>query len=94
MSAELDVRYTATLARLELSDAEAARFQSQLSQVLVYVKQLEQVDVTGVAPTAHTSGGNNVFRTDAERDWFTSEIALSNAPRHANHLIIVPKVIE
>lgn len=94
MSAELDVRHTATLARLELTDAEAERFQSQLSQVLVYVRQLEQVDVSGVEPTAHTSGGHNVFRSDAERDWFTPEIALSNAPRQANHLIIVPKVIE
>ena len=94
MSAELDVRYTANLARLELSDAEAARFQSQLSQVLVYVNKLGEVDVSGVAPTAHTSGSNNVFRADAERDWFNSEEALANAPRQANHLFIVPKVIE
>ena len=94
MSAELDVRHTATLARLELTDAETERFQSQLTQVLAYVRQLEEVDVSGVEPTAHTSGSNNVFRKDTERDWFTPEIALSNAPRQANHLIIVPKVIE
>ncbi len=94
MSAELDVRYTANLARLALSDAEAARFQSQLSQVLGYVEKLKEVDVTGVEPTAHTSDVHNVFRADASRDWFTSEEALANAPRQANHLIIVPKVIE
>jgi len=94
MSAELDVRYTANLARLELSDAEAAKFQSQLSQVLVYVNKLAEVDVSGVEPTAHSGGGQNVFRADAERDWFTTEQALANAPRQANHLIIVPKVIE
>ncbi len=94
MSAELDVRYTANLARLELSESEAARFQSQLSQVLVYADKLLEVDVSGIEPTAHTSGGCNVFREDAARDWFTSEEALANAPRQANHLIIVSKVIE
>jgi aspartyl-tRNA(Asn)/glutamyl-tRNA(Gln) amidotransferase subunit C len=94
MSAEFDVRHTAHLARLELSDAEAVRFQSQLSQILGYVEKLKQVDVSGVDPTAHTESTFNVFRSDSSRDWFTSEEALANAPRQANHLIIVPKVIE
>ncbi len=94
MSAEFDVRYTAQLARLSLTDAEAAKFQSQLSQVLVYVEKLKQVDVSGVEPTAHSSEMNNVFRADEPRDWFTSKQALSNAPRQANDLFVVTKVIE
>ena len=64
MSAELDVRNTAKLARLELSEAETSRFQTQLSQVLSYVEKLKEVDVTGVEPTAHTSEVQNVFRAD------------------------------
>ena len=48
MSDKLDVRYTAQLARLELSEAEATRFQTQLSQVLVYVEKLREVNVEGV----------------------------------------------
>jgi aspartyl-tRNA(Asn)/glutamyl-tRNA(Gln) amidotransferase subunit C len=94
MSDKLDVRYTAQLARLELSEAEATRFQTQLSQVLVYVEKLREVNVEDVEPSAHSSALHNVFREDAPRDWFTSEEALQNAPRQANHLIIVPKVIE
>jgi aspartyl-tRNA(Asn)/glutamyl-tRNA(Gln) amidotransferase subunit C len=94
MSAEFDVRYTAQLARLSLTDAEAAKFQSQLSQVLGYVEKLKQVDVSGVEPTAHSSEMNNVFRADEPRDWFTSKQALSNAPRQANDLFLVTKVIE
>lgn len=94
MSAEFDVRYTAQLARLSLTDAEAAKFQSQLSQVLGYVEKLKQVDVSGVDPTAHSSDMNNVFRADEPRDWFTSKQALSNAPRQANDLFVVTKVIE
>ena len=94
MSAQFDVRYTAQLARLHLSEEEIAKFQTQLSQILAYVEKLEQVDVTGIEPTAHANGIFYVFREDAARDWFTAEEALANAPRAANQLFIVPKVIE
>ncbi len=93
MSAEFNVRYTANLARLHLSEEEAAKFQAQLSQVLEYVKKLELVDVTGVEPTAHTNPVYNVFREDVFRDWFNPQQALENAPRQANQLFIVPKVV-
>ena len=94
MSAEFDVRYTARLARLNLSEEEIARFQAQLSQVLEYVEKLKQVDVTGVEPTAHANAVFNVFREDEPRPWFSTAEALANAPRQANGLFIVPKVIE
>lgn len=94
MSAAFDVRYTAQLARLNLTDEEVAKFQTQLSQVLEYVEKLKQVDVTGVEPTAHANEVFNVFRADESRPWFDSNEALANAPRQANQLFIVPKVIE
>ena len=94
MSAKFDVRYTAQLARLHLSEEEIAKFQTQISQILAYVEKLEQVDVSGVEPTAHANAIFNVFREDTPRDWFTAEDALANAPRSANQLFIVPKVIE
>ena len=94
MAADFDVRYTAQLARLNLSEEEIATFQKQLSQVLAYVEKLEQVDVRGVEPTAHTNAIYNVFRTDESRTWFEPLEALANAPRQANQLFIVPKVIE
>jgi len=94
MTANFDVRYTAQLARLHLSEEEIAKFQTQLAQVLAYVEKLDQVDVSGVEPTAHANAVFNVFREDATRDWFTAADALSNAPRTANQLFIVPKVIE
>jgi aspartyl-tRNA(Asn)/glutamyl-tRNA(Gln) amidotransferase subunit C len=94
MSAEFDVRYTARLARLHLSEEEIAKFQTQLSQVLEYVEKLKQVNVTGVEPTAHANAVFNVFREDESRPWFSTADALANAPRQANGLFIVPKVIE
>lgn len=94
MSAQFDVRYTAQLARLNLSEAEIAKFQSQLSQVLDYVEKLETVDVSGVEPTAHAFPVHNVFRADESRPSFDAPTALANAPRSANGLFVVPKVIE
>ena len=94
MSSDFDVRYTAQLARLTLSEEEIETFQSQLSHVLKYVEKLRQVDTTGVEPTAHTNPLYNVFRKDEARDWLTAEQALANAPRQANGLFVVTKVIE
>jgi aspartyl-tRNA(Asn)/glutamyl-tRNA(Gln) amidotransferase subunit C len=94
MSAAFDVRYTARLARLHLSEEEIAKFQAQLSHVLKYVEKLKQVDVSGVEPTAHASAVFNVFRKDEPHRSFTTAEALANAPRQANGLFIVPKVIE
>jgi aspartyl-tRNA(Asn)/glutamyl-tRNA(Gln) amidotransferase subunit C len=94
MSAEFDVRYTAQLARLNLSDAEIEKFQAQLGQVLDYVEKLRKVDVSGVEPTAHAFPVHNVFRKDEVRASLPPSAALANAPRSANGLFIVPKVIE
>jgi aspartyl-tRNA(Asn)/glutamyl-tRNA(Gln) amidotransferase subunit C len=93
-SPALDVRYIAQLARINLTEAEIATFQSQLDHVIQYVEQLKQVDVTGVEPTAHASPVYNVFRPDVPRDWFDAETALSNAPRQSNGLFSVTKVVE
>lgn len=94
MPAAFDVRYTAQLARLNLTDAEIAKFQTQLGDVLAHVERLSAVDLTNVEPTAHANKVVNVFRADEAHPWFTAAEALSNAPRSANQLFIVPKVIE
>jgi aspartyl-tRNA(Asn)/glutamyl-tRNA(Gln) amidotransferase subunit C len=89
---DLDVAYVARLARINLTENEAKIFQKQLDDVLKYVEKLRQVDVTGIDVAAHA--GSVAFRDDAPRDWFTAEQALSNAPRQANGLFVVPKVVE
>src|SRR5437867_3250481 len=54
MSLSLDeVRKVAKLARLEMSEAELARMQPQLSTILDYVVQLQQLNTDGVEPLAH-----------------------------------------
>ena len=91
---ELDVRYVAKLARLALSDEEIETFQRQLAQVLGHVEQLRSVDVSHVDALAHASPVHNVFRADVERPGFTPAEALANAPKKANDLFIVTKVVE
>jgi aspartyl-tRNA(Asn)/glutamyl-tRNA(Gln) amidotransferase subunit C len=93
-TSDLDVAYVARLARINLTADEAKIFQRQLDDVLKYVEKLRQVDVTGVDAAAHVFPVFNVLRADTPRDWFTAEQALSNAPRQANGLFIVPKVVE
>ena len=93
-TSDLDVAYVARLARINLTEDEEKTFQKQLEDVLKYVEKLRQLDVTGIDATAHTLPVFNVFREDAPRDWFTAQQALTNAPRQANGLFIVPKVME
>ena len=93
-TSDLDVAYVARLARINLTEEEASAFQKQLDDVLKYVEKLHQADVSHVEAAAHALPIFNVFREDAPRDWFTAEQALSNAPRKANGLFIVPKVVE
>jgi aspartyl-tRNA(Asn)/glutamyl-tRNA(Gln) amidotransferase subunit C len=93
-SESIDVAYVAQLARMQLSPEEKELFQRQLSDVLHYIEKLREVDVTGVEAGTHAIPVFNIFREDTPRDWFTADQALSNAPRKANGLFIVPKVVE
>ena len=93
-TSDLDVAYVATLVRLNLTEEETELFQKQLGDVLKYAEKLREVDVSNVEAAAHALPIFNVFREDAPRDWFTEEQALSNAPRQAKGLFIVPKVVE
>ena len=91
---DFDVAYVAKLARLNLTDEETRLFQKQLADVLKYAEKLKEVDVSSVDAAAHGVPMFNVFREDEPCDWFTAEEALSNAPRKANQLFIVTKVVE
>lgn len=91
---DLDVGYVAQLARLNLTEEETRLFSSQLGEVLEYADKLREVDISQIEATAHAIPVFNVFREDEPHDWFTAEEALQNAPRQANGLFIVSKVVE
>lgn len=94
MPSDLDVAYVARLARLELSAEETALFQTQLARVLEHAARLQQLNLDGVEPAPHASPKFDVLRADESRPGLSQEEALRNAPRTANGLFIVTKVIE
>jgi aspartyl-tRNA(Asn)/glutamyl-tRNA(Gln) amidotransferase subunit C len=91
---EIDVRYVAQLARLQLTPDETRQFGEQLGHVLGYVEKLKELDVSGVAPTAHPFPLANVTRPDVVRPGLAPADALRNAPAQAGGLFVVPKIVE
>lgn len=91
---QIDVRYVAQLARLEITPEEESRLATQLGRVLEYVEKLQTLNVDDVEPTAHASALANVFRADEPEATLPHEHAMANAPAKANGLFIVPKIVE
>jgi len=91
---EMDVAYTAGLARIRLTEEETRLFQGQLGQVLHYVEQLNEPDISGVEPMAHAMPLVNVWRDDEPRPSLSRNTVLGNAPATRNGQILVPKIME
>lgn len=94
MAENIDIDRVAQLARIALTSEEKEKFARQLGDVLHHIRQLEQVDVTGVEPTAHAFPLNNVWQEDVARPGLSVEDALRNAPAQRDNMIVVPKVVE
>lgn len=94
---EEQVRHIGFLGRLKLSDAEVQRFSEQLSSIVDYFEQLNELDTTNVQPTAHALPIHNVFRPD-EPGLTTQPLGpdgvLANAPQRDGSFFQVPKVLE
>lgn len=88
-----EVRKVAELARLQLSDDEVEAYREQLSSVLAYVEQLNELDLEGVAPTAHAVGQVNVWREDEARPSLPIEEVLFNAPEQARDQFLIQPVL-
>jgi aspartyl-tRNA(Asn)/glutamyl-tRNA(Gln) amidotransferase subunit C len=90
-----DVRRIATLAHLQLSDAEVDAFTPQLARVLEYADAIAAVDTTGVEPLATLHDQGLAWRDDAIGPTLDRDTLLQNAPgadREAG-LVRVPKVL-
>jgi len=94
MPDDLKLDHVANLARLELTPAEKERFAAQLGDVLAYIAQLNEVDVSGVEPTAHAFPVVNVWAEDVPVAGLPVEAALGNAPEQRDQMFVVPKVVE
>jgi aspartyl-tRNA(Asn)/glutamyl-tRNA(Gln) amidotransferase subunit C len=89
-----EVEHIAELARLELMPAEKERFRQQLSAILEYAARLQQIDTTGIAPTASVLPARSVLRADEPKKGLTTVELLSNAPAVEQDQFRVPPVLE
>ena len=75
-----DVRAIADLARLELSDADVAVYQRQLSDILDYFQKLQELDTSHIDPTSSVLPLTNVMRADEAGPPLPLEDVVANAP--------------
>lgn len=89
-----EVRQTALLARLALTDDEVARLTLELSHLLGYIEQLTALDTAGVEPMTHAVPMDCPLRLDTPAPSLAADDALAAAPRRADDYFEVPKIIE
>ncbi|MBZ5621828.1 MAG: Asp-tRNA(Asn)/Glu-tRNA(Gln) amidotransferase subunit GatC [Acidobacteriia bacterium] len=94
---EKEVRYVAGLSNLALTDAEVAKFQTDLDGILQHMDRLNEIDTTGVDPMAQVlfeGEETATLRADVPMPPLGNQAALANAPQAGAGYFKVPKVIE
>ncbi|ATI79280.1 MULTISPECIES: Asp-tRNA(Asn)/Glu-tRNA(Gln) amidotransferase subunit GatC [Sphingobium] len=95
MSIDLQtVKKIASLSRISVTDAEAEAMVPELNNILGWVEQLGEVDVTGVQPMTAVIPNHQRLRDDVVTDGNVRDKVLANAPQAEHGFFAVPKVIE
>ena len=84
----------ATLARIRLAEAEQEHLAGELSQILGWIEQLDEVDTSGVEPMASAVHQSLPMREDVVTEGDCRDRILANAPQQAHGFFVVPKVVE
>lgn len=90
----IDIQQVAKLARLKLTEGEAATFSKQLDNILDFIAALDQHDLDAAMPSAHAEPVFDVWRNDEPRPSFTNEESLANAPKKSQGQFLMPRVVE
>ena len=94
---EADIAKVAQLAHLELAEEELKTFGTQISEIVAYVEQLNELDTTNVEPAIGglTPEGEqtNTSRDDELEPSLGQTLALAEAPDPAAGYFRVPKVL-
>jgi aspartyl-tRNA(Asn)/glutamyl-tRNA(Gln) amidotransferase subunit C len=88
------VRRIASLARIRVEDHEVENLCHELNGILGWIEQLNEVDVTGIAPLTGAASMALAMREDVVTDGGYPEKVLSNAPERIGDFFVVPKVVE
>ena len=88
------VKKVARLARIRVADAELEPLAGELSGILAWIEQLNEVDTEGVQPMASTEAVSLPQRDDVVTDGGDPAVVLANAPKADRNFFVVPKVVE
>ena len=88
------VRHIARLARIALTGDEVEALVPELNNILGWIEQLQEVDVSGVEPMTAVIPNHLRLRDDIVTDGDKRDAVLSNAPVAEHGFFAVPKVIE
>lgn len=88
------VRRIAALARIRVEDAEAEKLLGELNAIFGWIEQLNEVDVSNVAPLTGAAHMAMTMRDDVVTDGGYPDRILFNAPDRAGDFFVVPKVVE
>ena len=88
------VRRIAHLARIAVKDDEVEHLQGEINDVLAFVEQLSEVDVSGVEPMTSVTPMAMKRRPDVVTDGEIADDIVRNAPAAQDHFFLVPKVVE
>jgi aspartyl-tRNA(Asn)/glutamyl-tRNA(Gln) amidotransferase subunit C len=88
------VAHIATLARIKLSETEQDKIAGELSHILTWFEQLDEIDTTGVEPMASVAAMRLPMREDTVTEGDRRDELLGNAPAAAHGFFTVPKVVE
>lgn len=88
------VKKVAKLANLPLTEEEEVKFSEQLSVILEYIQELQQVNTDGVEPTYNVSGNTNITREDKAGNSLTQEDSTRNAKNKRDGFFITKGVFE
>ena len=89
-----DVKRIAKLARIRVSEDEAAGYQTQLNGIFGLIEAMQAVDTAGVEPMSHAQDLAQRLRPDAVTEPNRREAFQAIAPQVEDGLYLVPKVIE
>jgi len=84
----------ATLARIKVPDSELESLAGELTQIMTWIEQLNEVDVAGVEPMTSVVHVKMPMRADQVTDGGDRDAILKNAPQAARGFFAVPKVVE
>ncbi len=84
----------ARLARLKVPQEQLQQVAGELSNILAWIEQLNEVNVDGVEPLANVNDLPLRWRDDVVNDGGKPEDILANAPQKTADFFVVPKVVE